>query len=520
VGRNHSQVVQRLFFIFAFLLQVLRCREEYLERPLTTGDSWHEYVENLRSEGNSFPMEELNDVVLKSHLDSKGEILDQKPPEKFKKGSILYRREDMGKILVVQSVEIALKTNTILRFAQDKPPFWRWYVLVMEIDVSGHLPFHHGGDWVDTTYLELNWMLLESYHPHDAALLSRQLRAHRINMEIEAEEIQFLEEENERWDTGLNLNLIEAEKVEFIRRSITQIFQEGTFPQIFQAEVTKLTMCGCSYGTSHLYWGMRVGMMCKITHEGYEENCGKICTTPKGEFVLLLCPKGWVADCPQGCLFPEFESRSTQVDFLNDVIAKIIATGYDFIDLDQEYLRQCGCVDQEVKQISYGTKIGQDCVTHQGARKTSCKGHTGCRDEYGRTMTLFCPAGYEATCEGCINVDTPYHELEERYEWAVNVLTGFIQDTHEVLDLDPHHNHPVSCGCKDTLKRVTYGNRIGYYCAIDDPEDVKEACGANVICDNGLEDIVHFCPSGFHPDCALGCGYYWKSELKQEKDEL
>merc|ERR1719499_1371176 len=80
----------------------------------------------------SFPNDKIGEIILDTVRDSEGRPPNENAPNKFHHGSILYRREAMGTLLVLQTPETILKTNTPVRQAHRQPPYWRWYVLVME----------------------------------------------------------------------------------------------------------------------------------------------------------------------------------------------------------------------------------------------------------------------------------------------------------------------------------------------------------------------------------------------------
>lgn len=312
--------------------------------------------------------------------------------------------------------------------------------------------------------------------------------------------------------------LVEREKLAFIERSIMEIYSKGTFPEIFNAELSKLQECGCTHGTQGIYWGANVGMMCKLRQPGYSEECGMRCTTPKGEDILLLCPDGWKSDCFRGCIPPPFDTVQERFDFLQSNVESILENGHDYLLISGEYLESCKCRNGQARLINYGTKMGFDCVV-DGDPSEECAGFIECLNDQKERIMIFCPAGHEATCEGCkstIRDVEAYDSNDIRYEWCINVLTGFIRESQAILNLEPSHEDTLECGCRSPLKKIDYGSRIGHFCHIDSPKHMTKQCDNKLICMNGEGvELIHFCPAGFVPDCERGCGYWWaqKSEL-------
>lgn len=305
--------------------------------------------------------------------------------------------------------------------------------------------------------------------------------------------------------------LVEREKLAFIERSIVEILAKGSFPEIFSANNARLAECGCTWGATNILWGTGVGMMCKLEGQ-FDSRCGQRCSTPKGEDILLLCPEGWTAECENGCVPPPFGSVEERALFLEQNVDQIIQYGYDYILIDPDYIGRCGCDGNSVNAVSYGSRIGFDCEV-SGTPAEDCAAWMGCQNGQGNDINMFCPAGHQPSCDGCTKLLFQESTLDERYDWAVNVLTGFIRESQQTLDLTPHSQKVLNCGCSEPLQTVDYGNGIGYYCHIDSPEDVMEDCGQNVVCANGDQELVHFCPDGFVPQCDTGCGYWWKQDL-------
>merc|ERR1719461_1217166 len=311
-------------------------------------------------------------------------------------------------------------------------------------------------------------------------------------------------------------DLIEREKLAFIERSIVQIYKQGTFPEIFDTKIDKLQACGCRYGTQPIFWGSLMGMMCKLMDSGFSEECGQRCTTPKGQDILLLCPPDWETDCFRGCVPPSFNTVQDRYDFLERNVKAILDHGHDYLMIDSTYLEECKCVNGKANIINYGTKIGYDCIV-DGQPGENCSGFGACENHEGKRIMVFCPAGHSPSCDGCKSTidNVSGYDADLRYEWSINVLTGYIRESQRVLNIQPLQNDVINCGCQGSLQEVDYGNRIGFYCKVD-PDVMSPECSNRLICrDAKDEDLIHFCPEGFVSDCEKGCGYWWTG-----KDEL
>jgi len=312
---------------------------------------------------------------------------------------------------------------------------------------------------------------------------------------------------------------IEREKLAFIERSIMQIYEKGDFPEIFLAELNTLQECGCTHGTQSIYWGAKVGMMCKLRKSGFDESCGQRCTTPKGEEILLLCPQNWSSDCFRGCVPPPFDSVDDRTKFLLDNVQALLQYGHDYLLIKSEYLETCKCKDRQAKLINYGTKLGFECVVEGEEEPTAeCGGFQECKNDQDERVMIFCPAGHQATCAGCeATIKDPSIDTNDvRHEWAIQVLTGYIRESQSILDITPTHEEAWQCGCRSPLQRIDYGSRIGHFCNIDDAADMTNECNNKLVCaDANGKELLHFCPSGFVADCERGCGYWWA-----QKEEL
>lgn len=313
---------------------------------------------------------------------------------------------------------------------------------------------------------------------------------------------------------GLDPELIEREKLAFVERTIVQVLSKGTFPEIFGAETQVLVNCGCGYSTMPVYWGTKVGLMCKLTNPGYERGCGTQCTTPKGDNILLLCPEGWASDCSMGCVPPQFDTTVQRVYFLENQVDAITRYGYDYSRIDPTYLdEQCHCEGKKVNHIKYGSKMGYDCVFH-GTPSEQCKAWGPCTNSNGQHVQLFCGGGYKPSCTGCHKAIDFGTDMDKRIDWCIDAMTGYVQETEVTLDLAPTNVDVVNCGCTDVIQKVNYGLGLGYSCHVNEDSIQAECPFKHAICrDYKGDSLIHFCPDGFVANCDVGCGHWWKTEL-------
>merc|ERR1712154_552851 len=123
----------------------------------------------------------------------------------------------------------------------------------------------------------------------------------------------------------------------------------------------------------------------------------------------------------------------------------IIRKGYDYILIDPTYTTNCGCKGN-VNAIKYGTQIGFDCVADASQEVSEdCGGYRGCQTQDELPLVVFCPAGHTPTCSGCQKLLEPAAETTERYEWMVNVMTGYMRETKDTLDMQPRPSQVVAC---------------------------------------------------------------------------
>jgi len=307
---------------------------------------------------------------------------------------------------------------------------------------------------------------------------------------------------------------VEKEKLAFIERTVIEILVQGQFPEIFNARNSQLNQCGCEFNANSIYWGSGVGLFCKVTQEPRIKHCGESCVSPRGENIILICPDGWQQDCTAGCVPPTFGSVVERARFLEEQVDKIVTYGYDYIYIQDDYLDGCGCTDEGVRAIKYGTQVGFECVAPEEPSTEDCNGFRACTNADGTPIMIFCPAGHNPTCGGCVKALETTPDLDDNYDWMVNVLTGYVHESKQILQLVPHYQRVVDCGCAGEVEEVAYGLGIGHYCKITSPEDIKDTCGPNMICEDQSGDmLLHLCPGGFVPTCEDGCGYTWKTEL-------
>jgi len=251
--------------------------------------------------------------------------------------------------------------------------------------------------------------------------------------------------------------------------------------------------------------------------EEADPECGVQCLSPRGETVLLMCPKGWTNDCTTGCVPPEnFTSVRERADFLEKLLDQIVLYGYDYLVVNNDYIKDCGCVEQRLTKIRFGTKIGLECqFDEEQMVEAECGGFGGCKNEAEQGVMIFCPSGHTPSCTGCEKTLEEDTALDERITWLVNGTRSLIQDTEQAFsELVPSGEYAVDCGCAAEMKHIDYGMGVGYWCQIEDVNKIGDNCGANVLCENADKKLIlHMCPAGFVPDCSEGCGYAWKQEL-------
>jgi len=303
------------------------------------------------------------------------------------------------------------------------------------------------------------------------------------------------------------------EKLAFVERNLVNVIVKGSFPKLYSASTARISECGCEYSPSKITFGSRVGMTCKLYQaDAYKPECGARCTSPRGEELVLLCPRGWMGDCERGCVPPaKFKTTSGRIYWLEVLTLSVVEQGYDFLTIQDDVKQSCGCTSC-VRAINFGTKLGLECIFDEDKVDDQCRAYRDCANAANDKVAIFCPAGFHSTCDGCKKVET--RTLTERADWMVTVLSGFISEVIDILQLYPSSREVLRCGCRTDVLPISYGNGIGHYCNVDF-ELVPEDCGTNVVCkDKNENDLIHFCPDGWTPSCELGCGYAWeKSEL-------
>lgn len=311
---------------------------------------------------------------------------------------------------------------------------------------------------------------------------------------------------------------LQKEQLDFVGRAVTEVFARGSFPEAFNAKADHIIGCGCSYMPAPIKWGSRVGLQCKMDGPGYKRECGQSCISPRGDKVLLMCPTGWKANCILGCVMPKFNDDEDRADFLEGVVTEIIETGYDYAEFDHVMTEQnCGC-GKAISKIQYGTQVGFDCVAKRARNEDKwCAGYEGCLNGDKKQILIFCPDGYEKTCDGCKK--TFENDVSG---WMVKAMTGFIRVSTNSLDLQPRPSQVVDCGCVEAFKPIEgYGTGVGFACKLGPKPDRTKLnsegeCGTNLVCLTAeKENVLHVCPPGFTPNCETGCGYSWgnKAEL-------
>jgi len=315
-----------------------------------------------------------------------------------------------------------------------------------------------------------------------------------------------------------------GEMLDFVELNLATLLQTGNYPAVYNATVARMQECGCSVAPSKIVWGSEIGLQCprlfddEDPPEHDEELCGPLCNNHHNIDAIIFCPGGWDNDCANGCRPPaEFGTVEKRVEFWEFTLKEMLLYGTDYVSIEPDYLRQCACTSKP-RPIRYGTKIGFDCVMEEDADLgEGCAAASMCKDDVGRRLVTFCPAGHKSTCSGCEKVledDT----LQGRLEWMVHVVEGIVQLSLPMLQWTPLQEQVLGCACKSSPDPITYGSRLGYSCPIHDAKLINPSCGANVIClDTAENDVVHMCPRGFIPDCEQGC---MNPILKKSKEEL
>jgi len=295
---------------------------------------------------------------------------------------------------------------------------------------------------------------------------------------------------------------------------------------VYNATTERLVECGCAASTTKIVWGSEIGLQClrkfddEEPPEYNEELCGPLCNNHHNVEAHIFCPAGWDNDCQYGCRPPaEFDTVEDRVEFWEFTLTSMLLYGIDYVNIEADYLEQCAC-ESKPRPIRYGTKIGFDCVMQEDKEfGAGCNAASMCKDDQGRRLVTFCPAGHESTCNGC-KKQLADDDLKGRLTWMVHVVEGIVQLSLPMLKWTPLMSQVLGCACSKAPQKIEYGSRLGYYCEIHDAELITEACGVNVICQDAEEnnDLVHLCPTGFTPSCEHGC---MNPVLRrEEKEEL
>lgn len=317
------------------------------------------------------------------------------------------------------------------------------------------------------------------------------------------------------YDTAREL----GEHLDFVERNVLNLLKLGTFPQLYNSSYPRIEGCGCYYSPVKIGFGSRIGLECTRRHDipklKYDEdNCGIICNNPRSMDIVLFCPYGWDSDCQRGCFPPDkFKTVGERIDFWELTLTSLLMHGSEYIQVMKDYVTGCGC-EGKIRPIRYGTQVGFDCIVPDVRRiAKTCAGNTSCKDDRGRQIMTFCPAGHRATCAGCEKV-MDGDDFRSRLSWMTNVVTGYARESLEVLGWNPTTQQLIDCSCAKGVQKVTYGSELGYFCEIRNVNDINQGCGPNVLCKNNKnQDILHFCPDGFKASCTEGCIFPWKNEL-------
>lgn len=328
-----------------------------------------------------------------------------------------------------------------------------------------------------------------------------------------------------------------GQSLNFIEENIVGLLRSSNYDLMYKVTSKQMDTCGCAFSPVQISFGSKVGLSCRRHWDDAafdKETCGELCEDHHGVSITLFCPTGWNSNCQTGCTVPEkFDSIEDRTDFWDKQLSELIKNGYDYVPTEQKYLDECGC-ESKMRTIRYGTGIGFDCVMGKDAVKGErCNAQHLCRDKEERRLITFCPAGYLATCNGCVadlpgvkinsdgdaemTIDLEDISLDERLAWMVTVLTGYSMEVQSLVGWRPTIREILGCACKDDLTPVPYGKRIGFSCPVHDAKLINnEICRSTVLCrDADGNDLLHLCPDGFISSCDEGCTYPWK-----EKNEL
>lgn len=310
-----------------------------------------------------------------------------------------------------------------------------------------------------------------------------------------------------------------GDQIDFVERNVLNMLRLGMFPQLYNSSWPLLKTCGCYYTPTKIIFGTGIGLQCQRLwmDEGppaYDaDECGEICNDPHGVDIVMMCPAGWEQDCSRGCYPPdEFGTVENRVDFWELTLTSLLIHGSDYIAVTPQYLKECAC-SGKIRPIKYGTQVGFDCIMEKDKEPSDrCSAARNCVDANENRLITFCPAGHRATCAGCEKViaeDT----LQARLEWMINVITGYAQESLELLGWKPSTDRMLACACMDSVEPVQYGKRLGFYCPISDVDKITTDCGPNTLCkDSEGRSLLHFCPDGFTPSCDEGCSFPWKGK--------
>jgi len=311
------------------------------------------------------------------------------------------------------------------------------------------------------------------------------------------------EEEEEQLGVGEMLAFVEL---------LMNLLEFGNYPAIYNSSFPKMEECGCYYSPKKIIWGNNIGLECQRGIEGVElpefdaENCGRLCNDMHGFDTVLFCPPGWDASCTIGCTpTAQFETIEDRAKFWNTTLTSFLYHGTDYIQIDPNYLDECGCRTKAIK-ILYGTKVGFYCIMGENAEaEPGCSASANCVDSDGQRIVTFCPAGHRGTCDGCQEA-LDSNELIVWLEWMVRVTKSIVQNSLSQINWQPSMDQLLGCACKGGIEQINYGSEVGVLCEIHSFDLVGEACGPNRLCiDENGRHILHICPRGFRPSCKDGC---------------
>jgi len=172
-------------------------------------------------------------------------------------------------------------------------------------------------------------------------------------------------------------------------------------------------------------------------------------------------------------------------------------------------IEECGCY-YSPRKIMWGSKIGLEC--QRGITGTAIedlpefdseKCGITCNDMHGFDTVLFCPPGWEASCQsGCLPT-AKFDTVEDRVDFWDKTTAAFLLYGADYISIQA--DHLDECGCTTKARQILYGSKIGFDCIMGEDAEFKPGCSASSNClDSAGRRIVTFCPAGHRSTCD-GC---------------